>query len=208
MRFSDFPGYSILIQLFFAAAVCYVCYYNWKRRHIYKTGWQLPGFFAYPIIGNAPILLKSNEGNIFVLRLARIQSRFLSETILDDLLRITDTYGTPSKFWLGSTLCVVISKPHHLEALMKNPYSFDKHDIYNFMKPCLREGLITSESNTTEILSFFFYLLLYSRRVEESQESDPADVQSKHTQHIYDDFRCGCHGTYGKTEPLRRKRGF
>ncbi|XP_031639856.1 cytochrome P450 4g15-like, partial [Contarinia nasturtii] len=108
---------SILIAL--------VTYLLWSRRSLYKLSWQLPGPFAYPIIGNAMNLHPDNL-----------------HSYLD---RISKTYGSPIRCWLGPILVVFITDAENVEIIMKSKDCLNKpHTFYKMVKDGLGvDGLVT-----------------------------------------------------------------
>jgi cytochrome P450 family 4 len=50
----------------------------------------------------------------------------------------------PARFWLGPELIVAFKDPQHVEKILASSKFSHKHDIYEFLKCFLGEGLITS----------------------------------------------------------------
>ncbi|XP_060524435.1 uncharacterized protein LOC132700875 [Cylas formicarius] len=101
-------------------------YYNWKRRHLYWAASKLPGPFAFPIIGNAHKFMCKNE------------------EVLMRIYELMKLYSdVPVRFWLGNKLLISFNNPNHAEKIMSSPKFAHKHDLYEFIKPYLGEGLVT-----------------------------------------------------------------
>ncbi|XP_072159666.1 cytochrome P450 4C1-like [Bemisia tabaci] len=63
-----------------------------------------------------------------------------------DLLRIVteqcEEYGSPYKFWLGSRLLVVITKPEDIQIILNSSKTLDKGDVYKIFEPVVGAGLV------------------------------------------------------------------
>lgn len=88
---------------------------------------KLPGPPAYPIIGNGLLFLNKSP------------SEFLR--IIGMLLR---QYGDCLRVWLGTQLVIVVQDPKDIEVLLSSPKYIDKSTEYDFIRPWLGEGLLTS----------------------------------------------------------------
>lgn len=42
-----------LLALTVACGALWMAAYLWRRRHLYRLAWQLPGLMGYPLIGSA-----------------------------------------------------------------------------------------------------------------------------------------------------------
>uniref|UniRef100_A0A182MM45 Cytochrome P450 n=1 Tax=Anopheles culicifacies TaxID=139723 RepID=A0A182MM45_9DIPT len=94
-----------------------------------KYAGKLPGPPAYPIIGNGLLFLNKSP------------AEFLR--IVTDLLK---EYGDCIRVWLGTQLSIVVLDPKDIEVLLSSPKYIDKSTEYDFIRPWLGEGLLTSQS--------------------------------------------------------------
>ncbi|XP_012281710.1 cytochrome P450 4C1 [Orussus abietinus] len=98
----------------------------WHQRvKMLKLAASLPGPPALPIIGNALSFACSHED------------------ILCRIDKITRTYESPFRFWLGPRLFVVLTRPEDIEVVLNNPKAQYKDRTYRFLEPFIGKGLIT-----------------------------------------------------------------
>lgn len=109
-------------------------------------------------------------------------------------MKFSENHKIPYQLWLGTTLMITISKPEHIEIVLKDQNALDKHMMYDFMKPILYDGLITSKGKTTRnVAPTNFHL--FRRKMEATSQGHIANVQSKNPQHVCAHFRSDCNGT-------------
>ncbi|KFB40895.1 AGAP013241-PA-like protein [Anopheles sinensis] len=92
-------------------------------RHAGKLG----GPPAYPLIGNGLLFLNKTP------------AEFLRT--IEWLLK---KYGNSFRVWLGTQLVILVQDPKDIEALLGSPKYIDKSTEYDFIRPWLGEGLLTS----------------------------------------------------------------
>ncbi|XP_068910329.1 cytochrome P450 4C1-like [Tenebrio molitor] len=106
---------------------CVFARYHWSRRRLYQLAMKLDGPPSLPLIGcTLPFLFNKTE---------------------DLLYKIYDMIAEancPARFWLGPELIVAFKDPQHVEKILASSKFSHKHDIYEFLKCFLGEGLITS----------------------------------------------------------------
>ncbi|KAJ8921980.1 hypothetical protein NQ315_008617 [Exocentrus adspersus] len=113
--------FGLVVAVFFLCALSL-----WRRRKLYALSLQLPGPPALPLVGN---------GFSFMCR---------SEELLNRILKLTDPYPSPARFWLGSHLMVFVKDPDQLQVLMQSSKLATKSFVYTFLEPFMGKGLFTS----------------------------------------------------------------
>ncbi|XP_049530224.1 cytochrome P450 4d1-like [Anopheles darlingi] len=88
---------------------------------------KLGGPKAYPIIGNG--LLFINKSPAEFLQVVRT---------------LITQYGECFRVWLGTQLIIVLTDPKDIEVVLSSPKYIDKSTEYDFIRPWLGEGLLTS----------------------------------------------------------------
>lgn len=71
----------------------------------------------------------------------------------DILIRIKEIYAvanSPSKFWLGPRLCILINKPEQVEKVLNHPGCLDKGNLYDFVAEAIGNGLVTLRGEGTD----------------------------------------------------------
>lgn len=61
---------------------------------------------------------------------------------MDIIIKLTQDYSSPVKFWLGNKLIIGIYEPDQLQVILHN--SVDKSIIYKLIEPILGKGLVTA----------------------------------------------------------------
>ncbi|XP_066256719.1 cytochrome P450 4C1-like [Euwallacea similis] len=99
-----------------------------KRWKVYLLSWQLPGPTAYlPIIGNGLTIMCDPKD------------------MLTQILKMTDSYSSPLRIWIGPKLVVFVKDPDQLQTIMQSSKFTEKSFVYRFLKPFLGKGLFTSK---------------------------------------------------------------
>nr|ALD15911.1 cytochrome P450 [Dendroctonus armandi] len=119
-----------LLILLTVLLLAFAIKFAWKRRFLYRAAAKFQGPVALPLIGNAWLFMCKNEDILM-----RIYG--LSKKYPDD----------PVRFWLGPSLIIMLSNPHHLEKILSSSKFAHKHDIYDLLKVFTGEGLITSSGS-------------------------------------------------------------
>ncbi|XP_052863437.1 cytochrome P450 4d1-like [Anopheles cruzii] len=88
---------------------------------------KLKGPKAYPIIGNGLLFLNKSPAEF-----------------LQIVGTLFEQYGKCYRVWLGTTLGVMMFDPKDIEVVLSNPKLITKSTEYDFMRPWLGEGLLTS----------------------------------------------------------------
>uniref|UniRef100_A0A182Q7Y3 Cytochrome P450 n=1 Tax=Anopheles farauti TaxID=69004 RepID=A0A182Q7Y3_9DIPT len=118
-----FPVAIVLVAL---AVLGLAVLYQRFGEMLKHTG-KLGGPPAYPIIGNGLLFLNKSP------------AEFLQ--IIGVLLK---QYGDCFRVWLGTQLAIVVVDPKDIEVLLSSPKYIDKSTEYDFIRPWLGEGLLTS----------------------------------------------------------------
>ncbi|XP_035900601.1 cytochrome P450 4d1-like [Anopheles stephensi] len=98
-----------------------------KFSKILKHSGKLGGPRAYPLIGN---------GLLFA---GKTPAEFLQT-----VGRLIQQYGKCFRVWLGTQMLIVITEPKDIEVLLSSNKYIDKSIEYDFIRPWLGEGLLTS----------------------------------------------------------------
>ncbi|KAL2743402.1 cytochrome P450 4C1-like isoform X2 [Vespula maculifrons] len=179
----------------------FLLHYYIKYRRIGRILQDVPGPKAYPIIGN----------------ILRFQSSNLEKTF-GKLLEVDKEYYPIYKIWSFFFTSVTLLDPKDIEKLVKSSKNIEKSTAYNYIKPWLSNGLITSNGDTWQqrrkILtpSFHFNILkhflitfneeakcLVTSLKEETKDGpiikDTLQLANKHTLNaICVHFHRNCHG--------------
>uniref|UniRef100_A0A182VPL0 Uncharacterized protein n=2 Tax=Anopheles merus TaxID=30066 RepID=A0A182VPL0_ANOME len=118
--------YSTLVVLLALGSLAVVYLYRRFGEMLKHTG-KLGGPPAYPILGNGLMFLNKSP------------AAFLR--IIGELLQ---RYGDCFRVWLGTQLVIVMGDPKDIEVLLSSPKYIDKSTEYDFIRPWLGEGLLTS----------------------------------------------------------------
>uniref|UniRef100_A0A182KHA4 Uncharacterized protein n=1 Tax=Anopheles christyi TaxID=43041 RepID=A0A182KHA4_9DIPT len=115
--------------LTFLALIASIAYYVYVERFskILKHSGKLGGPPAYPLIGN---------GLLFA---GKTPAEFLQT-----VGRLIQQYGKCFRVWLGTQMLIVITEPKDIEVLLSSNKYIDKSIEYDFIRPWLGEGLLTS----------------------------------------------------------------
>uniref|UniRef100_A0A182PZ10 Uncharacterized protein n=1 Tax=Anopheles epiroticus TaxID=199890 RepID=A0A182PZ10_9DIPT len=92
-------------------------------RHTGKLG----GPPAYPIIGNGLLFLNKSPAEF-----------------LQTVGKLLKQYGDCFRVWLGTQLAIVVIDPKDVEVVLSSPKFIEKSTEYDFIRPWLGEGLLTS----------------------------------------------------------------
>ncbi|CAO1419719.1 unnamed protein product [Diamesa serratosioi] len=103
--------------------------YNRKRARLVKLIDKIPGPIALPLIGNA-IEINVEHDEMFS-RITGIRKLFGRRQGI-------------SKAWIGTTPYVLVSKASTVEPILCSPKHIDKSSDYDYLRPWLGTGLLTS----------------------------------------------------------------
>uniref|UniRef100_A0A182S5C1 Uncharacterized protein n=1 Tax=Anopheles funestus TaxID=62324 RepID=A0A182S5C1_ANOFN len=113
---------------FIALAISVAVYlYVEKFSKILKHSGKLGGPSAYPLIGN---------GLLFA---GKTPAEFLQA-----VGRLIQQYGKCFRLWLGTQMLIVITEPKDIEVILSSNKYIDKSIEYDFVRPWLGDGLLTS----------------------------------------------------------------
>ncbi|KAJ9597387.1 hypothetical protein L9F63_011776 [Diploptera punctata] len=117
--------YYVLTFLLSVVLILYAfCYAKTRQKMVYSE--LIPGPPALPIFGN--ILLFGMD----------------PRTYFNKGLAVFAEYGTTIRVWFGPHLTIGLSDPKHIEVLLNSQKWINKAFVYNFLKPWLGSGLLTS----------------------------------------------------------------
>lgn len=64
--------------------------------------------------------------------------------ILGKISALMTNYPNPVRFWLGPQLLICFSEPSDVEKILTSSKFSYKHEMYDFLKTFLGEGLVTA----------------------------------------------------------------
>lgn len=111
--------------------VASVLFHVWmqSRRYV-KLGNMIPGPKAYPLIGNANMLLGKSH-----------------DEIMKRAIELSFVYGSVARGWLGYHLVVFLTEPADIELILNSYVHLTKSNEYRFFKPWLGDGLLISSGD-------------------------------------------------------------
>lgn len=111
--------------------VASVLFHMWmqSRRYV-KLGNMIPGPRAYPLIGNANMLLGKSH-----------------DEIMKRAIELSFVYGSVARGWLGYHLVVFLTEPADIELILNSYVHLTKSNEYRFFKPWLGDGLLISSGD-------------------------------------------------------------
>ncbi|KAJ9577096.1 hypothetical protein L9F63_006333, partial [Diploptera punctata] len=95
-----------------------------RTRFVYMVN-KLPGPAAYPIVGNALELLVPRQ------------------KLFEAFDKRSKLYGPLFRVWAGPIAQVCLTRPEHVEVVLRDTKHIDKSLVYSFIRPWLGEGLLT-----------------------------------------------------------------
>uniref|UniRef100_A0A2M4A9G3 Putative cytochrome n=1 Tax=Anopheles triannulatus TaxID=58253 RepID=A0A2M4A9G3_9DIPT len=113
----------VLVAVVIVTVLYLFCGYGEMLRYTGKLG----GPRAYPIIGNGLMFLNKSPPEF--LRVVK---------------KLIEQYGECFRVWLGTQLVIVVTDPKDIEVILSSPKYIDKSTEYDFIRPWLGEGLLTS----------------------------------------------------------------
>ncbi|XP_053699360.1 cytochrome P450 4g15-like [Sabethes cyaneus] len=110
------------------AVVATALFHLWMQTRRYvKLGNLIPGPKAYPLIGNANMLLGLSH-----------------DEIMRRAMELSFVYGSVARGWLGYHLVVFLTEPSDIEIILNSYVHLNKSSEYRFFKPWLGDGLLIS----------------------------------------------------------------
>nr|XP_050855290.1 cytochrome P450 4C1-like isoform X3 [Vespula vulgaris] len=131
INFSFFSTDIMFTILLGFISFLFLLHYYIKYRRIGRILQDVPGPKAYPIIGN----------------ILRFQSSNLEKTF-GKLLEVDKEYYPIYKVWSFFFTSVTLLHPKDIEKLVKSSKNIEKSTAYNYIKPWLSNGLVTSSGDT------------------------------------------------------------
>uniref|UniRef100_A0AAG5DQ35 Cytochrome P450 n=1 Tax=Anopheles atroparvus TaxID=41427 RepID=A0AAG5DQ35_ANOAO len=99
------------------------------RRYV-KLGNLIPGPVAYPLVGNANMLLGKTHNQI-----------------MEKAMELSYIYGPVARGWIGYHLVVFLTEPSDVEIILNSYVHLEKSSEYRFFKPWLGDGLLISSGD-------------------------------------------------------------
>ncbi|KAF7391244.1 hypothetical protein HZH66_009724 [Vespula vulgaris] len=132
MDFTSVQLFNIMFTILLGfISFLFLLHYYIKYRRIGRILQDVPGPKAYPIIGN----------------ILRFQSSNLEKTF-GKLLEVDKEYYPIYKVWSFFFTSVTLLHPKDIEKLVKSSKNIEKSTAYNYIKPWLSNGLVTSSGDT------------------------------------------------------------
>ncbi|XP_055637950.1 cytochrome P450 4g15-like [Toxorhynchites rutilus septentrionalis] len=97
-----------------------------SRRYV-KLGNKIPGPKAYPLIGNANMVLGKSH-----------------DEVMRKGMELSFIYGSVARGWLGYHLLVFLTEPADIEIILNSYVHLTKSSEYRFFQPWLGDGLLIS----------------------------------------------------------------
>ncbi|XP_072762927.1 cytochrome P450 4c21-like isoform X2 [Anoplolepis gracilipes] len=120
---------SVLLIVLACIAISYFIL-NYRQRASIKAVNTLPGPRTFPLIGSAYYFLRRSLDDFLAI-----------------LVKLSEDYPSPFKFWIGRKLFITIYEPDQMKAILYN--NLDKSTIYEFFESVMgKEGLITAPVST------------------------------------------------------------
>ncbi|XP_058064481.1 cytochrome P450 4c3-like, partial [Anopheles bellator] len=122
--------FSPVTMLLLTTFVCAIAVYNRRRTHLVRNIERIPGPAGIPILGNT---LHINVDH---------------DEIFNRIIAIRKLYGRTQGFsraWNGPLPYVMISKASAVERILGSQKHIEKSHDYDFLKPWLGTGLLTSQ---------------------------------------------------------------
>ncbi|XP_055549740.1 cytochrome P450 4d1-like isoform X1 [Wyeomyia smithii] len=117
----------LLVILVLVLSFAYAAYFYLGFASAIHHAAKLNGPKAYPLIGNA----------------ARFSGKTPTEFLLE-LQRIIAEFGKCFRLWIGTDLLIVLTDAKKVEAVLSSQKYLDKASQYDFVRPWLGDGLLTS----------------------------------------------------------------
>lgn len=116
---------TIFFLIFFVLPLSLILFKEIQRRKYADKIDIFPGQKYYPIIGSTKAFIKAGRKNFWQAYHERNTS-----------------FGRTFRSWLGYKPCLHITRPEHMEIILKNSENIDKGSNYRFMVPFLGNGLV------------------------------------------------------------------
>nr|XP_050866027.1 cytochrome P450 4C1-like isoform X3 [Vespula vulgaris] len=126
----EFIAILIVITIILIGLFCEIIQYFLNKLHMYNTIKGIPGPKAYPIIGNAHLLIGDTED------------------IAQQFLNIGRNYHSLWRIWIGTRLLVMVDDPEYVKILLSNPNIIEKSEDYKYIKPFAGNGLFSAPVST------------------------------------------------------------
>ncbi|XP_055604873.1 cytochrome P450 4d1-like isoform X2 [Uranotaenia lowii] len=127
-------------------------------------GEKLPGPPAYPLIGNGGRFLNKSTAEFLI-----------------ELGNIIKEYGKCCRIWLGTDLLVLVTDAKIAETILSSPKYLDKSIEYDFVRPWLGDGLLTSTGrkwhSRRKIITPTFHFKIMEQFVETFDQQSTIFVQ-------------------------------
>ncbi|KAJ3657063.1 hypothetical protein Zmor_016095 [Zophobas morio] len=112
-----------MISWIFLTCVIFIISFLWKKRWLLYHAWKIPGPFSVPLLGSA-FLLSATKNNFF-----------------DLIYRTLDSCRPVTKFWAGSQLYIVTTRPTHVEKILTS--CLGKSPFYDNLGSVIKDSLLT-----------------------------------------------------------------
>ncbi|XP_072763359.1 cytochrome P450 4c21-like isoform X2 [Anoplolepis gracilipes] len=120
---------SVLLIVLACIAISYFIL-NYRQRASIKAVNTLPGPRTFPLIGSAYYFLRRSLDDFLAI-----------------LVKLSEDYPSPFKFWIGRKLFITIYEPDQMKTILYN--NLDKSTVYEFFESVMgKEGLVTAPVST------------------------------------------------------------
>ncbi|XP_013184022.2 cytochrome P450 4C1 [Amyelois transitella] len=119
-----------LVLAFLGSVASFWLRWRYKNRKLLAMAKKIPGPPTLPWLGNAVMFMCDGETQVVIIK---------------DLIRL---YGDFLRFWLGPDLCVILTDPDDLKALLTNSKISIKGPQYKYMYEVLGGGILSGSGPT------------------------------------------------------------
>ncbi|XP_053671197.1 uncharacterized protein LOC128721466 [Anopheles nili] len=162
-----------LVALTFVSLVVALAYYVYVQnfRNMLKHTRNLGGPQAYPLIGNGLLFAGKTPA-----------------AFLQTVGRVIRENGKCFRLWLGTQLLIIITDPKDVEVILSSNKYIDKSAEYDFVRPWLADGLLTSSGRKWHTHrkmitpTFHFKILEHFVEIFDQQSNTFVQVLKKHAE--------------------------
>ncbi|XP_031351067.1 cytochrome P450 4c21-like [Photinus pyralis] len=124
--FLEVTVYQVLVIASLITLSAWFVQFHWRRRKLYRAGYQRKGPLALPFIGSALYFAGSTKD------------------ILQSVISIVNEYEPPVPVWIGNRLNICIVDPKDMEIILNHPHSIGKDLVYRFSNSTVGTGIFTA----------------------------------------------------------------
>ncbi|XP_043285788.1 uncharacterized protein [Venturia canescens] len=123
---------ALFLTLIFCGIVASLLFY-YRKWSLYQKAAKFPGPPTLPLIGNAHYFMGD------------------SINMMATMVRLTNSYPSPFKIWMGPRLFTVIYEPEQLKSVLLSPKTIEREALYQLASPWLGDGILTASADKWRI---------------------------------------------------------